>query len=84
MQQIQDSGFSAAAATGQRHHLTRRYRKGNILQSRNLGLAELLRQLPDGLHTQVGQGGAGLSGGQRQMIEKAKSSAAASLVFKLV
>lgn len=35
---------------------------------RQTGLAELLRQLPDGLHTQVGQGGAGLSGGQRQMI----------------
>lgn len=35
---------------------------------RQTGLAELLRQLPDGLHTKVGQGGAGLSGGQRQMI----------------
>lgn len=35
---------------------------------RQTGLAALLQQLPDGLHTRVGQGGAGLSGGQRQMI----------------
>ena len=35
---------------------------------RQTGLAELLQRLPDGLHTKVGQGGAGLSGGQRQMI----------------
>lgn len=35
---------------------------------RQTGLAELLQRLPDGLHTKVGQGGAGLSGGQQQMI----------------
>lgn len=35
---------------------------------RQTGLAQLLQRLPDGLHTRVGQGGAGLSGGQRQMI----------------
>ncbi len=35
---------------------------------RETGLAELLARLPDGLATRVGQGGEGLSGGQRQMI----------------
>lgn len=35
---------------------------------RQTGLADLLQRLPDGMYTKVGQGGAGLSGGQRQMI----------------
>lgn len=35
---------------------------------RQTGLDELLQSLPDGLYTQIGQGGIALSGGQRQMV----------------
>ena len=43
--------------------------EAEILQvCQQTGLAQLLQRLPAGVHTPVGQGGVGLSGGQRQMI----------------